>query len=107
MAEDIDFKYPMKQACSAEILQFCGDIPRGHAHVIRCLQDHIDDEGMGSECHEEVQNDEVRSSQDYRSAQPAACTTYALCRHCEPSLTRFSLNFWCDFRGCLADRMVG
>ena len=35
MAEDIDFKYPMKQACSAEIKIFCEGIPHGHARVIR------------------------------------------------------------------------
>ena len=38
MAEDIDFKYPMKRACSAEIQKLCVGIPHGHARVIRCLQ---------------------------------------------------------------------
>lgn len=38
MAEDIDFKYPMKRACTAEIQAFCSGIQHGQARVIRCLQ---------------------------------------------------------------------
>ena len=38
MAEDIDFKYPMKRACTAEIGKFCAKIEHGHANIIRCLQ---------------------------------------------------------------------
>jgi Golgi apparatus protein 1 len=38
MAEDIDFKYPMREACAWEINKFCKDVPHGHARVIRCLQ---------------------------------------------------------------------
>ena len=38
MAEDIDFKYPMKRACTSEINKFCTGIPHGHANIIRCLQ---------------------------------------------------------------------
>ena len=35
MAEDIDFKYPLKRACSLEIQTFCADVQRGHSNVIR------------------------------------------------------------------------
>lgn len=35
MAEDIDFKYPLKQACLTEIQQYCPEVPHGHANVIR------------------------------------------------------------------------
>lgn len=38
MAEDIDFKYPMRRACAWEISRFCANLPHGHARVIRCLQ---------------------------------------------------------------------
>jgi golgi apparatus protein 1 len=38
MAEDIDFKYPMKRACVFEIRIFCKSVQQGHARVIRCLQ---------------------------------------------------------------------
>ena len=38
MAEDIDFKYPMKRACTAEIQAFCSGVQHGQARVIRCLQ---------------------------------------------------------------------
>ena len=37
MAEDIDFKYPMKKACAWEITSFCKNVPQGHARVIRCV----------------------------------------------------------------------
>ena len=33
MAEDIDFKYPMKRSCTAEIQTFCPGIEHGHARV--------------------------------------------------------------------------
>ena len=33
MAEDIDFKYPMKRSCTAEIQAFCPRIEHGHARV--------------------------------------------------------------------------
>ena len=33
MAEDIDFKYPMKRACTAEIQAFCPGVEHGHARV--------------------------------------------------------------------------
>ncbi len=38
MAEDIDFKYPMKRSCTSEIKTFCAGIEHGSARVIRCLQ---------------------------------------------------------------------
>lgn len=37
-SDDIDFKYPLKRACAAEILLLCADVPHGHARVVRCLQ---------------------------------------------------------------------
>lgn len=68
MAEDIDFKFPMKLACSSEINQFCTDVPHGHAHVIRCLQEHTDDDLMGAGCRQVVADDAVRSFKDHRCA---------------------------------------
>lgn len=38
MAEDIDFKYPMKRSCTSEIKEFCSGIEHGSARIIRCLQ---------------------------------------------------------------------
>lgn len=35
MAEDIDFKYPMKKSCAWEISNFCKNVPHGHARIIR------------------------------------------------------------------------
>ncbi|KAK9838535.1 hypothetical protein WJX81_005974 [Elliptochloris bilobata] len=66
MAEDIDFKYPMKRACTAEIGRFCSGIEHGHARVIRCLQDHVEEPDMASECKEEITRDQIRSNHDYR-----------------------------------------
>lgn len=34
-AEDIDFKYPLKQACIVEIDMFCKKVEPGHARIIR------------------------------------------------------------------------
>lgn len=53
MAEDIDFKYPMKKACAWEISTFCKDVPQGHARVIRCLETKIEDAEMSKECKDE------------------------------------------------------
>lgn len=41
-------------------------------HVRRCLQEHMDDDAMSTECKEEVQTDQIRSSQDYRYPNPPA-----------------------------------
>ena len=68
MAEDIDFKFPMKQSCTAEIGHFCADVPHGHARVVRCLQEHMHENYMSAECRIEVEQDVVRSSTDYRCA---------------------------------------
>ena len=66
MAEDIDFKYPMKRACTSEIQKFCAGMEHGHARIIRCLQDNLEDESFSGECREEVTRDQIRSNQDYR-----------------------------------------
>jgi Golgi apparatus protein 1 len=34
-SENIDFQYPMKQACLREIDRYCKDVPHGQARVIR------------------------------------------------------------------------
>ena len=68
MAEDIDFKLPVRQACAAELEAFCGEVRHGHARRVRCLQEHLEDENMGEECADQVRNDEERSSQDTRWA---------------------------------------
>jgi golgi apparatus protein 1 len=46
MAEDIDFKYPMKRACAWEIATLCGHVPHGHARIVRCLQENLSHEDM-------------------------------------------------------------
>jgi hypothetical protein len=48
MAEDIDFKYPMRKACAWEISSFCANVPHGHARIIRCLQKNMDNEDMST-----------------------------------------------------------
>mmetsp|Transcript_65397 Transcript_65397/g.206659 ORF Transcript_65397/g.206659 Transcript_65397/m.206659 type:complete len:905 (-) Transcript_65397:279-2993(-) len=66
MAEDIDFQFPMKQACSKEVDLFCKDIPHGHARIIECLQEHDDSTDMSTECKSETKRQEIRSSEDFR-----------------------------------------
>ncbi|DBA68142.1 TPA: hypothetical protein ACH3X2_013949 [Trebouxia sp. C0005] len=66
MAEDIDFKFPLKRACTFEIQTYCADVEHGHANVIRCLQNNTEALDMSTECKEAIQGDQARSSQDYR-----------------------------------------
>ena len=49
MAEDIDFKYPMRRACAWEVATCCGGAAHGHARVIGCLQQNLGHEDM-SKC---------------------------------------------------------
>eukprot|EP00798_Chlamydomonas_sp_ICE-L_P015369 gene15369-21453_t len=66
MAEDIDFKYPMKKACGWELKNFCKDIPHGRARITRCLEEHMDDVDMSKECKTEVVKDMNHMAQDHR-----------------------------------------
>uniref|UniRef100_A0A7R9V0N1 Golgi apparatus protein 1 n=1 Tax=Chlamydomonas euryale TaxID=1486919 RepID=A0A7R9V0N1_9CHLO len=66
MAEDIDFKYPMKKACAWEISAFCKDVPHGHARVVRCLTDNLDNTDMTSACKKQVERDQNMAARDYR-----------------------------------------
>ncbi|CAI7785932.1 unnamed protein product [Closterium sp. NIES-54] len=61
-AEDIDFKFPLRQACVDEMKRLCKDQP----DVIKCLQDKVEDADMGKACREEVKKDETRAAEDYR-----------------------------------------
>ncbi|GJP36222.1 hypothetical protein CLOM_g20753, partial [Closterium sp. NIES-68] len=81
MAEDIDFKFPMKRACSSELQKFCKDIPHGHAARVKCLQENIDSSDMGEECRKEVKRDMARSAGDYR-------LNYRLHRACLPEIQK-------------------
>lgn len=94
MAEDIDFKYPVKRACTAEITKFCPGVPHGHAAVIRCLQDNLDNEDMSGECREEVTRDQIRSSQDYRLAQHSTPLMQLLCQPFSPGIWHAILPAW-------------
>eukprot|EP00955_Chlamydomonas_euryale_P050245 354497-Chlamydomonas_euryale.AAC.3 len=57
MAEDIDFHYPMKRACAWEISSFCKDVPHGHARVVRCLEEHLQEDDMSKVWHGRVWTD--------------------------------------------------
>eukprot|EP00271_Cylindrocystis_brebissonii_P009749 TRINITY_DN2493_c0_g1_i1.p1 TRINITY_DN2493_c0_g1~~TRINITY_DN2493_c0_g1_i1.p1 ORF type:complete len:1041 (-),score=222.27 TRINITY_DN2493_c0_g1_i1:278-3400(-) len=85
MAEDIDFKFPMRQACSAEKTRFCPDVTQGHASVIKCLVEHQKDPDMGAECAKEIQRDQLRSAEDYR-------LNYRLNKACFNDVKRMCLN---------------
>eukprot|EP00850_Spirogloea_muscicola_P014522 SM000105S13867 [mRNA] locus=s105:179263:185692:- [translate_table: standard] len=85
LAEDIDFHFPMKQACSAEIKNLCKDVVQGHAAIIKCLQEKVEETEMGTECKEEVKRNELRSAQDYRLMYRLSKACYSdvqkLCLH--------------------------
>lgn len=65
-SENIDFQYPMKQACLKEIDRFCKDVPHGNGRVIRCLQDNKTKKEFGKGCKEEVVKYEKSATGDYR-----------------------------------------
>lgn len=85
MAEDIDFKYPMKKACAWEMNNFCKNVPHGHARIIRCLEEHMDHVDMSKECKDEVTRDTNRMATDYR-------LNYRLSHACEFDISRLCSN---------------
>ncbi|CAI5946646.1 unnamed protein product [Closterium sp. NIES-64] len=93
-AEDIDFKFPMRQACQDELLRLCKD-QHGGGDTIACLQKHEEDEDMGEQCKKEVKKDEERSAHDFRLNYKLnrACFSdvQRLCMHsCEPRNDSFT-----------------
>lgn len=66
MAENIDFQFPMKQACSADIQRFCKDVQHGHAKVIRCLEDNMEQPLFNATCKAQVQKHAANAATDYR-----------------------------------------
>jgi Golgi apparatus protein 1 len=92
LAEDIDFKFPMKKACSKEIELFCKDVKHGHARVITCLQEHDEDASMGRECRAEVKRDEVREAEDYR-------LDYRLNKACDMEIDMLCAEVCSPFQG--------
>ena len=74
MAENIDFQFPMKKSCGADIGRFCKDVQHGHAKTIRCLQDNLADPVMSATCRTEVEKHVQHAAQDYRRvAFPMLC----------------------------------
>jgi Golgi apparatus protein 1 len=65
-AGDVTMKPQLAYACKSAISQFCGDVTAGDAQVIRCLQDHMDDQGFPSDCHKMVFQDMQASNNDWR-----------------------------------------
>ena len=68
MAENIDFQFPMKKNCSAAIDKFCKNVPHGHARVIRCLQENVENAAMPEQCKTEVAEYTAKTANDYRQA---------------------------------------
>lgn len=66
MAENIDFQFPMKKNCSDAIEKFCKNVPHGHARVIRCLQENVDNAAMPQQCKTEVAEYTAKTANDYR-----------------------------------------
>jgi len=92
LAEDIDFKFPMKKACAKEITSFCKDVPHGHARIISCLQEHDEDKEMSSECKAEVKRDEIRAAEDYR-------LNYRLNKACDAEIDDMCADVCSPFQG--------
>jgi len=78
-SQNIDFQFPMKQACAKEIKLYCKDIPHGEARVIRCLQDNKSQKDFSKECKEEVRSYENEAASDYR-------LNYRLAKSCKADI---------------------
>ncbi|KAJ9517943.1 hypothetical protein QJQ45_004245 [Haematococcus lacustris] len=65
-SSNIDFQYPMKKACTAEMSRFCKDVAHGDAQMIRCLQQNKHQQVFSKACREEVQLFEQEATSDYR-----------------------------------------
>ena len=72
MAENIDFQFPMKQACSPDIQRFCKDVQHGHAKVIRCLEDNMEQPLFNATCKAQVQKHAANAATDYRYHHPSS-----------------------------------
>ncbi|MEW5311456.1 MAG: hypothetical protein WDW38_003170 [Sanguina aurantia] len=83
---NIDFQFPMKSSCKAELETYCKDIPHGEARAIRCLQDNKSKKDFGKECRESVKVYEGESASDYRLnyrlSQACKGDIAAQCRMC-------------------------
>jgi len=65
-SENIDFRIPMKEACTEELKTYCKDVPHDNALVISCLSEKKNEKDFGKACKKEVQEYEHEVSQDYR-----------------------------------------
>jgi Golgi apparatus protein 1 len=92
LAEDIDFQFPLKKACAAEIPRFCKDIQHGGARVIQCLLLHDEATDMGDECRTEVKRHETRGAKDYR-------LNYRLNKACDLEIDRLCADVCGPFSG--------
>ncbi|CAK0736969.1 hypothetical protein CVIRNUC_000833 [Coccomyxa viridis] len=66
MAENIDFQFPMKKACSQDIQAFCKDVQHGHAKIIRCLEENLEQPTFNATCKAEIQKHAANAATDYR-----------------------------------------
>lgn len=77
MAENIDFQFPMKQACSADIKRYCKDVQHGHAKIIRCLEENMEQPAFNATCKAQVEKHAANAATDYRRAPPLSKPTAA------------------------------
>lgn len=92
LAEDIDFQFPLKKACAAEIPRFCKDVQHGGARVIQCLILHDEETEMSDECRTEVKRHETRAAKDYR-------LNYRLNKACDLEIDRLCADVCSPFSG--------
>lgn len=92
LAEDIDFQFPLKKACAAEIPRFCKDVQHGGARVIQCLILHDEETEMSEECRNEVKRHETRAAKDYR-------LNYRLNKACDLEIDRLCADVCSPFSG--------
>ena len=71
-------------ATGTTLQAFCKDVQHGHAKVIRCLEDNLEQPTFNATCKAEIQKHAANSATDYRWAAGAHCPL--LCPACLPAL---------------------
>ncbi|KAK3258900.1 hypothetical protein CYMTET_32077 [Cymbomonas tetramitiformis] len=65
-SEDVRFNLRLSSSCAVEKTKFCEGVPVGRARTISCLQNHLTEPEMGSECKKELQSNMLRRARDWR-----------------------------------------
>ncbi|CAI5481570.1 unnamed protein product, partial [Closterium sp. Yama58-4] len=81
-ASDIRLTPSLMNACGQELQSLCRDAPPTEGQAFKCLQEHLQDVGMGAACKGEVNLQEARHASNYR-------LDVRVRKECEDDVTKF------------------